>query len=128
MRINYRHIIEWLVRKPGAFNNYKYREELYPSSHFRIAYDSLKERIGDNAGKEYLKILHLAFVEGEARVEKAIQDITGTGEAISSGSVESLVRKMGNGIITPEVVVEDVDLSKYDALLCSVVEEVGINA
>jgi len=127
-RINYRHIIEWLVRKPGAFNNYKYREELYPSSHFRIAYDSLKERIGDNAGKEYLKILHLAFVEGEARVEKAIQDITGTGEAISSGSVESLVRKMGNGIITPEVVVEDVDLSKYDALLCSVVEEVGINA
>ena len=61
-------------------------------------------------------------------MEKAIQDITGTGEAISLGAVEALVKKMGNDIITPEVVVEDVDLSKYDALLCSVVEEVGINA
>jgi hypothetical protein len=127
-RINYRHIIEWLVRKPGAFNNYKYREELYPSSHFRIAYDSLKERIGNNAGKEYLKTLHLAFVEGEARVEKAIQDIIGAGEAISVGAVEALVKKMGNGIITPEVAVEDVDLSEYDVLLCSTFEEVGINA
>jgi hypothetical protein len=127
-RINYRHIIEWLVRKPGAFNNYKYREELYPSSHFRIAYDSLRERVGNNAGKEYLKILHLAFVEGEAQVEKAIQDIIGAGEAISVGAVEALVKKMGNGIITPEVAVEDVDLSEYDALLCSTFEEVGINA
>jgi transposase len=127
-RINYRHIIEWLVRKPGAFNNYKYREELYPSSHFRIAYDSLRERVGNNAGREYLKILHLAFVEGEAQVEKAIQDIIGAGVAISLESVEALVRKMGNGIITPEVAVEDVDLSEYDALLCSTFEEVGINA
>ena len=101
---------------------------MYPSSHFRIAYDSLKERLGDNAGKEYLKILYLAFVEGEDRVEKAIQDITGTGEAISLESVEALVKKMGNGIITPEVVVEDVDLSEYDALLCPTFEEVGINA
>ena len=127
-RINYRHIIEWLVRKPGAFNNYKYREELYPSSHFRIAYDSLKVRLGDNAGKEYLKILRLAFVESEARVEKAIQDITGRGEAISLEAVESLVKNMGNGTITPEVVVEDVNLSEYDALLCSTVLEVGVNA
>ena len=23
--INYRHIIDWLVRKPGAFSNYRYR-------------------------------------------------------------------------------------------------------
>lgn len=127
-RINYRHIIEWLVRKPGAFNNYKYREELYPSSHFRIAYDSLKGRVGNNADKEYLKILHLAFVEGEAKVEKAIQDIAGTGEAISLGAVEALVKKMGTGVTTPEVVVEDVDLREYDALLCSIIEEVSINA
>lgn len=127
-KINYRHIIEWLVRKPGAFNNYKYREELYPSSHFRIAYDSLKERAGNNAGKEYLKILHLAFVEGESRVEKAIQDITGTGEAISLGAVEALVRKMGNYGTSPEVVVKDVDLKEYDTLLCSPIEEVIINA
>jgi transposase InsO family protein len=36
--INYRHIIDWLVRKPGAFGRYRYRDALYPTSRFRIAY------------------------------------------------------------------------------------------
>ncbi|MFH1317818.1 MAG: hypothetical protein ABIH71_02235 [Candidatus Omnitrophota bacterium] len=27
-RINYRHIIDWLVRKPGAFENYRYKSDL----------------------------------------------------------------------------------------------------
>ena len=40
-RINYRHVIDWLVRKPGAFENYRYREDLFPTSRFRMAYDSL---------------------------------------------------------------------------------------
>jgi hypothetical protein len=42
-RIDYRHIIEWLVRKPGAFENYRYQEDLFPTSRFRMAYDALKE-------------------------------------------------------------------------------------
>jgi hypothetical protein len=42
-RINYRHIIDWLVRKPGAFENYVYRDELFPTSRFRMAYDALRE-------------------------------------------------------------------------------------
>ena len=41
-RIDYRHIIEWLVRKPGAFENYRYQEDLFPTSRFRMAYDALK--------------------------------------------------------------------------------------
>ena len=127
-KINYRHIIEWLVRKPGAFNNYRYREELYPSSHFRMAYDSLKGRVGNNASKEYVKILNLAFAEGEAKVEKAIQDIMGAGGIISSAAVEALVKNMGDDISTPEVTVAGVDLSEYDALLCSSDNEVTINA
>jgi len=36
-RVNYRHVIEWLVRKPGAFENYRYREDMFPSSLFRTA-------------------------------------------------------------------------------------------
>ena len=42
-RVDYRHIIEWLVRKPGAFANYRYREQLFPTSRFRKAYDLLRE-------------------------------------------------------------------------------------
>jgi len=42
--INYRHIIDQLERKPGAFDNYRYREEMFPNSYFRLAYDEFKER------------------------------------------------------------------------------------
>ncbi|HEX3681724.1 MAG TPA: IS21 family transposase [Bryobacteraceae bacterium] len=45
-RIDYRHMIDWLVRKPGAFENYRYREDLFPSSWFRMTYDLLRERFG----------------------------------------------------------------------------------
>ncbi len=40
-RIDYRHIMDWLVRKPGAFENYRYRDDLFPTSRFRMAYDAL---------------------------------------------------------------------------------------
>src|SRR5208282_5597727 len=40
-RIDYRHVIDWLVRKPGAFADYRYRADLFPSSHFRMVYDVL---------------------------------------------------------------------------------------
>ena len=42
--INYRYIIDSLVRKPGAFENYRYREELFPTSYFRMAYDLLRKQ------------------------------------------------------------------------------------
>ena len=34
-RIDYRHLIASLVRKPGAFAGYLYREELFPRLSFR---------------------------------------------------------------------------------------------
>lgn len=34
-RIDYRHIIDWLVRKPGAFASYRYRDHMFPTSRFR---------------------------------------------------------------------------------------------
>jgi len=44
-RIDYRHIIDWLVRKPGAFASYRYREHLFPSSRFRMAHDLLRATV-----------------------------------------------------------------------------------
>jgi hypothetical protein len=66
-RIDYRHVIGWLVRKPGAFARYRYREDLYPSVTFRRAYDALVRTHGERADVEYLRILHLAMTAGEAR-------------------------------------------------------------
>jgi len=42
-RIQYRHIIDWLVRKPGAFENYRYKEDLFPTTRYRIVYDELRK-------------------------------------------------------------------------------------
>ena len=61
--INYRDIIDSLVRKPGAFENYRYREELFPTSYFRMAYDLLRKQDRLRIHKEYLKILYLAAKE-----------------------------------------------------------------
>ena len=61
-RIDYRHLIHSLVRKPGAFRRYVYREQLYPSLTFRRAYDALVADAPRRADLEYLRILHLVSV------------------------------------------------------------------
>ena len=59
-RIDYRHVIDWLVRKPGAFARYQYRADLFPTLTFRRAYDGLQEQQPARADREYLRILYLA--------------------------------------------------------------------
>src|SRR5207249_1532903 len=74
-RIDYRHVIGRLVRKPGAYARYRYREDLYPSVTFRRAYDALVRTHGERADVEYLRILHLAATAGEARVGEALTTV-----------------------------------------------------
>ena len=71
-KIAYRHVIDWLVRKPGAFADYRYRADLFPSSRFRGAYDLLLMQQPERAAKEYLSILQLAARESESGVESAL--------------------------------------------------------
>ena len=60
-RINYRHIIWSLVRSPGAFERYRYRDDLFPTLAFRRTYDALRAaQAVRNAEVEYVRILHLA--------------------------------------------------------------------
>jgi len=80
--INYRHVIESLVRKPGAFADYRYREEMFPSSYFRFTYDLLRTHHIDRiADKMYLQILKLAADESQQAVEDALRQNLATGEA-----------------------------------------------
>lgn len=70
--VNYRHIIHSLVRKPGAFANYRYREELFPDLVFRRAYDHFTTHRGTRADVEYLRVLHLAATTLEVEVTAAL--------------------------------------------------------
>jgi hypothetical protein len=72
--INYRHIIEWLTRKPGAFARYRYRADLFPSLRFRRAYDRLCEACSPRtADIEYLRILRQAARTMECDVERVLE-------------------------------------------------------
>ena len=55
-RVDYRHIIGSLVRKPGAFARYRFREQMFPTMTFRLAYDALKRWRGERADVEYVRI------------------------------------------------------------------------
>ena len=70
--IDYRHIIDSLIRKPGAFESYQYRSFLYPNTTFRKAYDALKDRGLTSCNKRYLELLHLAKLYGENEVSTVI--------------------------------------------------------
>ncbi len=123
-RIQYRHIIDWLVRKPGAFENYRFREDLFPSSHFRMAYDYLREHTPGQASKEYLKILYLAAKESEERVEAAIKYLFSNEERMNADAVEGILKSgQQSTSCLADVVVDKVDLRLYDELLSAKEEE-----
>jgi hypothetical protein len=118
--IQYRHIIEWLIRKPGAFENYRYREDLFPTVRFRMAYDSLKrEHTEQKAAKEYLRILLCAAREGESLVDDVLRGLLDLGTPIVVADVEMYVASCKRTAVmsATEVKIESVDLGAYDGLL-----------
>ena len=121
--VQFRHIIGWLVRKPGAFANYRYRADLFPSSHFRMAYDNLKAHTPGWADRQYLKILQLAALESQERTEAAIRRLVEEGVDITFERVEAIVGSDEALQKLKDVHVDEVDLSVYDQLLEAV--EVG---
>jgi len=118
-RIDYRHVIWSLVRKPGGFARYVYREEMFPSMAFRRAYDAIQTpHHGVKGDLEYLRILHLAATTMEADVEAALTLLLTEGKAINADVVKALVASRGGNIIAvPDLQPHHVDLGVYDALL-----------
>jgi hypothetical protein len=115
--IQYRHIIDWLVRKPGAFENYRYRKDLFPTHCFRMAYDSLKKRNTQKSHKEYLNILHLAAKNSEVAVDLALSYLFDKGKPVTYDSVLSQVRSSDNYTIVKDVKINKIDIGAYDQLL-----------
>ena len=85
-KINYRHIIKHLLRKPGAFKNYQYKECLFPRVEFRKAYDLLVTACSNSASKKYLEILNLAAINNESDVSLFNREAT----SLTSGLVKAL--------------------------------------
>ena len=60
------------MRKPGAFAAYRYRDDLFPTTTFRLAYDRLVQGGVERADRDYVRLLHLAASISESEVETAI--------------------------------------------------------
>ena len=114
-RIDYRHIVASLVRKPGAFARYRFREELFPSLTFRAAYDALGRTHGERADVEYVRLLHLAATTSERQVEAALRVRLDAGDTCDYASVQAEVRPPVPTV--PVVHIPRPDLTRYDALL-----------
>ena len=116
--INYRHIIDRLVRKPGAFENYCYKADLFPTSLFRIAYDILRETYSiRQASKEYLKILELAAKEDESLVNEALRLLINLEDEINFEKVKAFIDSTQKAPGPTDVYIEPVDINYYDTLL-----------
>ncbi len=115
-RIDYRHVIWSLVRKPGAFARYRYREELFPTSTFREAYDALCRVRGERADVDYVRTLHLAASTLECTVEQALRELLDGRAPFDYAAVRDRAAPAKPDVpklMTPEVP----DLRVYDALL-----------
>lgn len=116
-QINYRHVIKSLVKKPGAFANYKYQADLYPRFVFRLVYDWLRERKPAQATKDYLNILTMAAEESEEKVDRACRLLIREGKPLTYVVIREKVRAW-------EIPAEDklvrepkANLKAYDGLL-----------
>lgn len=120
-RIDYRHIIWSLVRKPGGFARYVYREEMFPSPIFRRAYDAIQTpHRGTRGDLEYLRILHLAATTFEADVQVALELLVDADEPITSERVKAVVGGQQQQPEVPLLLPGKVDLIAYDQLLKAV--------
>jgi hypothetical protein len=123
-RIDYRHVIWSLVRKPGAFSRYVYRDELFPSVTFRRAYDAIQStKPGIKGDVEYLRILHLAASTMESDVEQALVALLAEGLMVTADATKKRCTQSTDSDSLPTVPALDsppVDLASYDMLLAEV--------
>jgi hypothetical protein len=116
--VNYRHVIDSLIRKPGAFANYAYRDDLFPTTRFRLAYDRFCEGCDERSGvKDYLKILHQAAHDSEDAVDDALRVLLAGDTALTPDAVIALAKSGAELPAATAVAVDPPDLKAFDALL-----------
>ena len=116
--VNYRHVIDSLLRKPGGFRNYRYRDDLFPQQVFRQTWEALNGRFPPRkADLIYLQILKQAASGLESDVAQALtllladQDQNPWDEKIVAALARPLAPR-----IAPQLIPQVVNLSIYDQL------------
>jgi transcriptional regulator with XRE-family HTH domain len=115
-RINYRHVIDSLLRKPGGFRNYRHRDDLFPRAVFRQTWEALDRRCSPRkADLTYLRILKLAAQGFETDVANALEILLASDTIWDDNTVAEMVRP--TPAVIPELQQQAVNLAVYDQLL-----------
>ena len=115
-QLNYRHLIDSLLRKPGGFRRYRHREALFPNLVFRRAWEQLDQWYTPRkADLTYLRILRLAVRHQESEVATALSLLLAQSTRWDDLDVEQLLRPQT--VATPAMIPPQINLDQYDRLL-----------
>jgi hypothetical protein len=116
--INYRFIIPELARKPQAFRNYVYRDDLFPSYAFQRTWELLDNQLDDRtACKEMVKILKITADSGrEEEISKYLEGLLLQKEIPRLEDIQKHFGVKQEKVI--EITIQTGEPSAYDALLC----------
>ena len=115
-QINYRHLIDTLLRKPGGFRDYRYRDACFPSLVFRQAWEQLNQwHAPRKADLIYLRILRLAAYHLESEVATILTDLLAGTAAWDETEVQR--RLTPSAVMVPTLSPPVINLAQYDRLL-----------
>ena len=117
--INYRHVIDSLLRKPGGFRDYRYRDDLFPSLVFRQAWEQLNRwQTPRKADITYLRILQLAARHLEVDVASILDALLASPEPWDDTTVARRLQPTPQPL--PQLTCVAINLTHYDQLLTEV--------
>ena len=115
--VDYRHVIWALVRKPGAFARYRYREDLLISPVFRKAHAALQAADpGVKGDAAYLRLLLLAASTLQSDVETAMTLLMEQGKLPTADAAKDIL-ELNQRPQVPDMPEPHVNLADYDQLI-----------
>lgn len=93
--VHFTHVLHSLERKPGAFDGYRYREQMFPTERYKATYERLVGWYAvTDAAKIYIRMLAVAALsqEMEGEVDCALELLLATEKRFGFSEVAELVK------------------------------------
>jgi transposase len=114
--VDYRDLVAQMLRKPGAFAAYRWKEAFFPQPVYRQCYVALAASGGDGRASdtEYLRLLNRAVEHGEDRVAEILRTLLARNERPSLAALDQALDIKPQ---TPQLSAAQPDPGAYDSLL-----------
>ena len=116
--INYKHIINALVKKPQAFRHSQIRDDILPSEEYKKIWRHVDQAMdAKSACKFIVGIMYLASkYDCEKSLAEHVISIIDAKGPLSLSMIEQIYRPMSNGKI-PDISISQHDIASYDSFI-----------